>query len=390
MNYFAAHHDDAAYNAELRRLKVQFPGWDPSQGVSDKKVAKGPDDNAIYQLIADGRYAEASAAITQAKAQFPDWNEPTDMKRLLSTGKSQKAFDDAIQAKDLRSAIAAVTAAPQIMSCDRVNNPWRLADLERANKRNKEALSILQSVVQRCSTYKFVYATLQKASVFASKTEMAALFKIAEQRFPAKNAELVKLQKNSGPVPAAGTAGARTARVAPAAPTISTNDISCLSRTRHPRSPTQKAQRAWCVYNFDRPLEALNLFREVVAHPGDSRTYRDARYGMAMVMLKLHMSEQAAEVAAGTHFTLKQQRDVEMMILDQRSVDAFHNGNYAQSIAYVDAYEKLSGAKRRDLEILRAYALAKMGHRKEAHAIFRGLNAQLSTANVRQGLNATR
>jgi outer membrane protein assembly factor BamD (BamD/ComL family) len=102
----------------------------------------------------------------------------------------------------------------------------------------------------------------------------------------------------------------------------------------------------------------------------------------------MNMTEQGAQVGSRVRLTDTQRAEVESIVLDQRGVKAYRNGNHRQAIAYFDALKQLKGGLRRDLSILRAYALLNSGQRVEAKNEFERLHSQLATAETRQGLNA--
>jgi hypothetical protein len=162
---------------------------------------------------------------------------------------------------------------------------------------------------------------------------------------------------------------------------------SCTARSVSPRSLEVAYERAWCVFNLDRPLEALALFTAVAG--GLSGTVsRDARYGMALSMLQRNMTSAASQIAAETDFTIDQRRTIESTILDQRGVRAYQEGNYSQAIIYFDGLEAQVGTLRRDLSIMRAYAYLNSGDRATARTLFMRLNNTLSTDETRTGLAA--
>lgn len=102
------------------------------------------------------------------------------------------------------------------------------------------------------------------------------------------------------------------------------------------------------------------------------------------------MTEEAARLAAATDLTFQQRREVEAIILDQRGVRAYQLKEYRRAIAFLTAYEDLTGGLRRDLAIMRGYAYLNLGKRTEAKRIFTELNNQLATPETRAGLNASR
>ena len=150
------------------------------------------------------------------------------------------------------------------------------------------------------------------------------------------------------------------------------------------------AQRGWCAFNADRSMDAVHLFRIVALRSSDVATRRDATYGWLLSLLRLNMTEQAAQVLASSTLTNVQRREVEGQILDQRGVRAYETGDYRRAIGFFEAHERLTGTARRDLDLLRGYALLNIGDHAGARAIFMRLHRQLATPETRRALNAVR
>ena len=170
------------------------------------------------------------------------------------------------------------------------------------------------------------------------------------------------------------------------------NWAGCLAASANPRSLELLYERSWCAYNLDRTGEALAGFTATVQSGsglgGD--VPRDSRFGMILSYLDMNMTEEAARLAAATNLTREQRVTVESTILDQRGVRAFHRRDYAQSIAYLNALQELSGTLRRDLAMLRAYAYLENEQPRLALAEFTRLNDELSTDETRAALASLR
>jgi tetratricopeptide (TPR) repeat protein len=146
-------------------------------------------------------------------------------------------------------------------------------------------------------------------------------------------------------------------------------------------------QRGWCAYNADRPMEAIASFRQAAGRGPTPETRRDATYGLLLSMLRLNMTEQAARVAAAAPLTRTQRIEIEGQILDQRGVKAYETGDYARAVAFLEAHERLTGVTRRDLALLRGYALVNLGRRAAARDLFLKLHSQLATPETRRALS---
>lgn len=161
----------------------------------------------------------------------------------------------------------------------------------------------------------------------------------------------------------------------------------CVSATSGSQQADVVAQRGWCVMNIGRPMQALADFRRAASSASTARARIDSSYGAALAMLQLNMIDEAAQIAATTHFTADQRREIEGQILDKRGVAAYERGDFRRAIAYFDELERVTGTVRRDLALLRGYAYLNSGQRQAAKAEFMHLHNQMATPATRRALS---
>lgn len=436
LRYYLQQNDQTAAQAELRRLRVAFPDWRPPANLNDLlavEASASVDEGAIWRLIERRDYAGARQLIEQGRGRVAGWTPPSEMLRVLETNEAQDNFSAAVSARDATRAIAIARGAPQLMSCDRINNAWLLADMYILAGQNSHALTTYRNTLQSCPTYSQMQTTLEKSSAIASRSELRDLFVLAHRANPGAKGQLDQLEARlvgGGGAPAATAASVPTpqaaARAAPAPMAVPTpapvaaapmapvrgalplrgdgriaevrrlkeqeQYARCLAASQSPRSLDILYERSWCAYGNQRPTEALVGF-QAAAQAGDSlgaNVRRDAHFGMALAYLAMNMTEQGAATAAQVRLSESQHREVETIVLDQRGVRAYRAGDFRQAIGYFDSLEAVNGSLRRDLAILRAYAYLNTGQRPTARAEFERLHAQLATAETREGLNAAR
>ena len=434
IRYYIAQNETASIAAELQRLENAFPDWTAPDDLAALELmaptTPKTEIDSIFTLIARNDIVSAQRELSAAREAFPDWVPSEDMLSLLATANAQTAFDAAIAARDPDAALRIAMDELAILRCSRINNAWKLAELKKQTGDRAGALSAYRQIVRACSLTADVVATIEKADAVATEDEMRALVAMAQQRIPGSgttfDALLIRLLAGRG-VAVATSAVAATPRPAPQPSTSTqaqasapvtvpgtssgsplaelrrsgdsrlrqvrasaqTGDFrTCTARSVTPRSLEVAYERAWCVFNLDRPLEALALFTAVA--DGLSGTMsRDARYGMALSMLQRNMTSAASRIAAETDFTIDQRRTIESTILEQRGIRAYQEGNYSQAITYFDGVKMLVGFLRRDLSIMQADAYLNSGDRATARTLFIHLNNALSTAETRNGLKAT-
>lgn len=439
--YYLDHDDQRSVQAEMRRLRAQFPRWTPPTDVNDlraqtQSAQASVDVQPIWGRIERQDYAGARSLIAEARARVPSWSPDAEMLRVLETNEQQQAFEEAYQRRDASAALAAVRRVPALMRCDRINNAWRLAELYQQADQAANAVATYRGVLTSCSRASDAIPTLEKANEVASWEQMTELFAVARQVGPGNASQLATLEERlragrggrvaraAAPAATAPAPRAAAPAPAPAAPSVSAgaavaaapidpgslplrgdNRIgqvrslkergdwaSCLAASANPRSIEVLYERSWCAFSLERVGEALAGFSTTVQRGGGlgGEVGRDARFGMTLAYLNMNMTEEAARIAAATNLTQQQRVEVESTILDQRGVRAFHNRDYPQSIAYFSALEQLTGTLRRDLAMLRGYAYLRNDQPQQALTEFQRLDSQLSTDETRSAISSVR
>ena len=435
LNFYFQQKDLASVTAELRRLRIVFPGWVPPDDLSKLSLTQPSTEiDTIYRQIAANQLVEARATVVATQKQYPFWVPPVDMIRLLELAEGQAQLDAALDAGNASQALQIASSVDGLLRCDRVNNAWRIAKAEETQQAGDAALATYTGVMNACPNYPDIVATLEKSDSVTTDGELADLFGIGKTRFPAKAPELAKLhakllagrgktpedilaQTGVLPEPVVTTADGTApdiphirpmprptsfaqAPVRTTAPNPKPREAAaanlgramtpaqCLAATNSARTAQTLAQRGWCAYNLNRPMESLSDFQSAEPNlPGTQR--RDARFGMALSYLKLNMTDDASRMAATTDLTHEQRLETESIILNQRGVQAFKVQEFPKAITYFDALEQMKGALPRDLAIMRGYAYLNSGNRPKAREIFLALHNQLATAETLAGLKAT-
>lgn len=202
------------------------------------------------------------------------------------------------------------------------------------------------------------------------------------------------------PAPGATRAPAATTAPTPAAPSGRLAEVQaaagagrwqrCLELSSGSSDARILLQRGWCAYNADRRMEAVSSFRTARTALPTADERRDAGYGLMLSLLSLDMTDEAASHAASLPLTREQRVEVEGQILDQRGVRAYEAGQFTRALAFFDEHKRVTGVVRRDLELLRGYALLNSGDKAQARVVFKDLHEQLATPQTRAALNAAR
>ncbi|TNJ45119.1 lipopolysaccharide assembly protein LapB [Phaeobacter sp. B1627] len=409
--FYLQQRNQVSAEAELRRLKSKYPNWVPPTDLNDLSATQPASEiDAIYKAIADNELTLARRLMVQAQSAYPNWTPPHDMTRLLTLAEGQMALDLALDAGNAHEALQIATSIDGLLQCDRINNAWRIAEIQGSQQADSAALTTYRAILNSCNVTTDLFATIEKADAVTSNEELAELVSIVVARFPEEQDTFVTLQKRllagrgapvgnlalrseggerlrprTRPAPAKRTTAPAPASGPAASAPVRQTSGGCRPSDASSRSPQRLMAYGWCVHNLDRPMEALNAFKRAEAQlSGASK--RDARFGMSLAFLKLNMPDDAARIAANTRFTREQRVNVERQILDQRGNRAYKQGDFGRAIAYWDAYEQINGHMTREQLVLRGYAYYNNGNKPRARQIFQKLHDQLATGETRKAL----
>ncbi|MCA0939646.1 hypothetical protein LCM08_00115 [Salipiger pacificus] len=434
LRFYMNEANDQAVRSEVRRLQLRYPDWVVpedlgalQQGSPDAAVA------AIYREIRSGNFTRARAIIEETGRATPSWAPSPELLAALSIAESQSNFDQAVSRGEPGAAIKIARANPDLLRCERVNNAWLLAEQYQAAREPALALTTLSAIVRSCADPNILVATLEKSVAVANLEQLATMADAARALAPGAAERLTSVetrlraglqaqprqlasatpsgtpapfeapdsggaltstksqqpaQRPVAPAPNRKPSGGDTAALTQARAAAQRADWStCLAASVKGTGPEIVSQRAWCALNAKRPMQALNDFKYAASQSPTAEGRRDARYGLALVMLQLNMVDQAATVAATTHFSDQQRLEVETQILDKRGISAYQRHDYRRAIAYFDELERLSGVVRRDIALLRGYAYLNSGQRARARAEFQAIHDKLATPDSRRALS---
>lgn len=190
LRFYIQQQDDASTRAELRRLTQLYPDWEPPERLEDLLVTSPSTEiDEIFRLIADGRHADARSAIERTRARFPDWEPPEAMRALLTVSEAQERFEAALVGPDPGAAVQIAAQVPELLACERINNPWRLAEVLAGLDRRADAVATYRAVLETCSDIADLTATAEKAAEIATEAELAALMAALRSRLPEEAAD---------------------------------------------------------------------------------------------------------------------------------------------------------------------------------------------------------
>lgn len=376
LRYFVSSGDTEATASERQRLAAMYPGTDIDAIIASMTAAPAVDTSPIWDRINADDYDGARAQIDIARRSNPEWVPPQHMLSVLADREGQATLEAAFVAGDLNTVLRVAQTTPDLMACERINNPWRLAELLAKANGPEAALGVYQSVVVSCPNEDILVASLQKASVHATKEQMNALFDVAGQAHPTQGQTLAALKDELLGSPARGGGGggqtsAPSGPVSRAATAAKKQDYAgCLAMLSGQNSAAAELQRGWCAHNLGQYNLANQAFSAAEAKGNQSQA-REAAYGKSLVLIAAGKPEAAERVVqSAPKLTQSQDKVVNKALLSSQAQSAFDSGQYRKALQYLDEYAATVGPLPRGLLMLQGWSYHRLGQRANALRTF--------------------
>ena len=403
LRYYVEIKDWGRVESEIRRLRAIDPNWQPPADLMTGQAGPAVNEQELWDLFGTGRYAEVRTRIAQLQQANPTYTPSADLLRQLEVAEGQQKLGAASEGAQWQAVLDQARQHPDLLNCARTDTVWRTAEAFARLQQTASAFDLYRSLVGTCSSLQERVATLQKANAFLSADQMAQLYALAKQRSGADAGAIDEVQKSL-------EAGRRTAQRAPApqrapgpgraaaaegaaadAAKQSGAYADCLRLTDGSSITTAiKLTRAWCLYELERPTEASSLFAAVRSSGRAPAETQDATYGLILATLRRGLVDDAQALIDDASLTGQQHREVQGEVLAQLGTAAHQRGDYREALRLFDARDELGAPPRRDLRMLRGFALYNLRRYREALDVFLAIDRVLSTPDSREGVRIAR
>ncbi|TZG35015.1 cellulose synthase [Agrobacterium sp. B1(2019)] len=164
LRYFAARGDKQRLQAEIARLRALYPNWTPPADPLAIPENGDPQLDAMWQLYADGRYAEVRKAIADRQQAEPGWQAPENLMGMLSLAEARQRLVNASDLKQYATVVDTAANNPGLLTCGEVDVLWRVADAFANTDRMGRARDAYLYILNNCTVASDRIATVQKAS----------------------------------------------------------------------------------------------------------------------------------------------------------------------------------------------------------------------------------
>lgn len=182
LRYYARIRDMEKLEAEIRRLKALHPDWQTPTDLFSRTPDSPVDERPIWDLIGDGRFAEARARVAELRGRYPGWSPSQAMLDTLAMGEDRTRLVSASDAKQWRTVVEIADRHPALISCSSVDSMWRLAEARAELGDPDAAFGLYRTIVSTCDNAQERRATLQKAGTILPSDQVEQLVAIERGR----------------------------------------------------------------------------------------------------------------------------------------------------------------------------------------------------------------
>lgn len=169
LRYFARQGDQVRLEQEIARLKALYPSWTPPEDPLAVPNVGDPQLDAMWQLYAQGKYAELRKAISDRQAADPAWQIPADLTERLAVAESRERLVNASDLKQFETVVRTAAETPSLLTCSEVDVLWRLGEAFAQTEREERARDVYKYVLDNCNDTNERVATIQKAIPLLSR-----------------------------------------------------------------------------------------------------------------------------------------------------------------------------------------------------------------------------
>ena len=182
LRYYARNRDLERLEAEIRRLRAENPTWQPPEDLFDPQAVGGFDEGPLWQLFAEGRYAEVREAIVELERETPGWTPSDELLRQLDLAEGHLRLQTAAEHDQWRRVIEIAQTLPALSSCGRVNNSWLIAEAYIRTGQPDAGAAVYRGILERCEEPQILIATLQKANELLDDQRILPLDALLQQQ----------------------------------------------------------------------------------------------------------------------------------------------------------------------------------------------------------------
>ncbi|MBK1795971.1 cellulose synthase [Devosia sp. WQ 349] len=287
LRYFAQQGDTERMNREIERLRALYPNWEPPADPLAQDFSPDRDILRMWELFNAGDYAGTRAAIVARQATDPSFVPTPDLLKELNLAEAQLKLRNASDVGEHQTVITLAANTPELLTCERIDNLWRLADAFVATDADDRAIDAYKYILTNCTSAEERLSTIQKAKAHFDIAELSPLFEL-EKKDANGVGEFEPLRLDLARAAIASSLEVGGVPVSPA-------DVAFFERSINEQSSAEDL-RLFGFYKLERarPNEARRLFEQALEKdPSEA-----SALALAAALLQLRDYRVAEEILA--------------------------------------------------------------------------------------------
>ncbi len=178
LRYYAAQHAQARVDAEIRRLRALYPGWEPPADLH--RPASGGEDQALWDLYGRDRIDDLKLEIDRRMARQPGWRPSPEMVEKLRRKQLRLDLVAASDHGDWSAVTALAERDPLLLDGGDLVVMWRVAEAAARGGTTSRALDLYKLALAAAPGPDERLATARKAMAALGPDGIAPL--MSEER----------------------------------------------------------------------------------------------------------------------------------------------------------------------------------------------------------------
>lgn len=265
LRYYASQHATSRVEAEIRRLRALYPGWEPPADLY-KPGAGAADEQALWELYGKNRIDDLKLEIERRAARQPGWRPSQDMVDKLRRKELRLELVAASDKSDWQGVLKIADREPLLIAAGDLDVLWRVAEASSRTGTDDRALELYRLAMSSAGTPAERLGTARKA-VAVLGTDKAATLLTDERIGPDGKGEFEPMRLDLARARIGEWLRPDSAKPTPDADIAR---IAALAKAAD-AAPGDAALLGWVEHRRKNPKAAIEWFDAAIAKAGDGK-----------------------------------------------------------------------------------------------------------------------
>jgi tetratricopeptide (TPR) repeat protein len=163
LRFYASRGETARVAAEIRRIKLLHPDWEPPENLFDASDDT-KEQRLLWSLFKEERFNEIRAYVERLRAADQSWRPSQEFIAQFERAVTRRSIVAASEIGDHAGVVDAAQSVPAILVCAEMDVLWRVAESLTAIGAAERTLELYGYILSTCTDANERVATLQKAA----------------------------------------------------------------------------------------------------------------------------------------------------------------------------------------------------------------------------------